>query len=531
MTTTISHLRKESHVAIGDIIERSTDELISRWADRAKQEQPTAQRVHHDVLVDHLPAFLAKLGRSLATAGDDSLGPKREAEEHGDQRWDNGWSVIELVRDYQILRVVLVEFLEEVLGRRLESRESLVLNVGIDDAIASSVAAFAASQTTPGTSATTTRNEALDLLFNVLGVVGHELRNPLAPLANSLEILRMGCADPAQIENARQMMARQLLVLNRLVDDLMDLPRLARGKMSLDLKQIDVVRLVRACADDRRKGLEAAGLALVVDVPDGPVWAVGDEARLTQVFSNLLGNSLKFTDRGGTVTVQLTAIGNRAQVTVQDTGLGIEASMLPRVFEAYAQADGSLARSRGGLGLGLALVKGVVELHGGSVVAASDGPGTGTAVTVELPIAKSASEPTAGSHAAASPVKPRRLLIIEDNPDSAESLKLYLELHGHTVMVARTGADGVKLAAATSPEVVICDVGLPDMDGYAVAAELRRLVSPVPSLIVALSGHGPTKGSNDEPDKVFDYYLLKPADPDRVSRLIAANSPPTDHGL
>jgi signal transduction histidine kinase/CheY-like chemotaxis protein len=526
MTTMITRLRSESQVAIGHVIERSTKEIISRWAERAMQEQPTAQRVHHDVLVDHLPAFLARLGRSLATAGDDSAAPLREAEEHGDQRWDNGWSVTELVRDYQILRVVLAEFLEEALDRRLESRESLVLNVAIDDAVAVAVAAFAASQTGPGTSPTTTRSEALDLLLNVLGVVGHELRNPLAPLTNSLEILRMAGSDPAQIEKTRQMMGRQVLVLGRLVEDLMDLPRLARGKMSLVRKPVDLARLVRTTAEDRRQGLEAAGLALLVDVPAAPVWTVGDEARLTQVFGNLLGNAQKFTDHGGAVTVRLAALADRARMTVQDTGIGIEPSVLPTVFEAYTQADGSLASSRGGLGLGLALVKGVVELHGGSVAAASDGPGTGTAVTVDLPLAEPASGPTAYAPAGPTPVKARRVLIIEDNPDSAESLKLYLQLHGHTVAVARTGAEGLKLAAASSPDVVICDVGLPGMDGYAVAAELRRLLSPPPSLIVAVSGHGPRRGPDNEPDRVFDYYLLKPADPDRVSRLIAADSDP-----
>lgn len=523
MTTTTGRLRAESHVAIGDVIERSSKEIISRWAGRSKEEQPTAQRVHHNVLVDHLPAFLATLGRSLATAGDHSAGPRREAEEHGDQRWDNGWSVTEVVRDYQILRIILAEFLEETLGRRLESRESLVLNVAIDDAIAAAVAAFAASQTGPGTSLTTTRSEALDLLLNVLGVVGHELRNPLAPLANSLEILQMAGGDPVQIEKTRQMMGRQLIVLSRLVEDLMDMPRLARGKMSLVRKPVDLARLVRACAEDRRQGLGAAGLALTVDVPAVPVWAIGDEARLTQVFGNLLGNAQKFTDRGGTVTVRLTAVAGRAQIIVRDTGIGIDASMLPRVFEAFTQADSSLNRNRRGLGLGLALVKGVVELHGGTVAAASDGPGAGTAVTIELPLADPASGPTADMAAEPTPVKARRVLIIEDNPDSAESLKVYLELHGHSVVVAHSGADGLKLASVTMPEVVICDVGLPGMDGYAVATELRRLVSPPPVLIVAVSGHGPRMGPDNEPDRVFDYYLLKPADPDRVSRLIAAD--------
>ncbi|HEX4589692.1 MAG TPA: HAMP domain-containing sensor histidine kinase, partial [Gemmataceae bacterium] len=412
MATTLRRLRAEPQTAIGDLIERSTASIITRWSERAKVEQPTAQRVHHKVLVDHLPAFLAKLGRSLATAGDTSQSHQQEAAEHGDQRWDIGWSITEVVRDYQILRIVLAEFLEEALERRLDTQESLVLNVAIDDAIAAAVAAFAASQTTLGTAANTTRSEAVDLLLNVLGVVGHELRNPLAPLTNSLEILRMTGSDPVQVEKTRQMMGRQLVVLRRLVEDLMDLPRLARGKMSLVQERIDLSRLVANCAEDRRKGLEAANLTLVVDVPITPVWTVGDEARLTQVFGNLIGNAQKFTDRGGSVTVRLAAGRGRAMVLVRDTGIGIEPAALPGVFEAYTQAEGSLARSRGGLGLGLALVKGVVELHGGTVTAASEGAGKGTTVTIELPLSEHAN---AGHHPASSDqpsVKPRRVLII-----------------------------------------------------------------------------------------------------------------------
>jgi signal transduction histidine kinase len=520
MATTLRRLRAEPQAAIGDLIERSTTTIIARWTERAKVEQPTAQRVHHVVLVDHLPAFLAKLGRSLATAGDTSQSHQQEAEEHGDQRWDTGWSITEVVRDYQILRVVLAEFLEEALGRRLDTQESLVLNVAIDDAIAAAVTAFADSQATPGTAANTTRNEAVDLLLNVLGIVGHELRNPLAPLTNSLEILRMTGSDPDQLEKTRQMMGRQLVVLSRLVEDLMDLPRLARGKMLLVKERIDLSRLVASCAEDRRKGLEEAGLTLVVDVPGSPVWTVGDEARLIQVFGNLIGNAQKFTDRGGSVTVRLAVDLHRAYVRVHDTGIGIDAVALPTIFEAYTQADGSIARSRGGLGLGLALVKGVVELHGGSVTAASEGTNKGTTVTVELPLA----DPAEAGHQPPSTDQPsvrlRRVLIIEDNADSAESLRQYLEFHGHTVSVARSGADGLTLAATFGPNVVVCDVGLPGMDGYAVATELRQMTSP-PELIIAVSGHGPRKMPGGHPDTVFDYYLLKPADPARVSRLLS----------
>lgn len=388
MPSSIKTLRSEQHIAIGDLIERSIGELIDRWKDRAKEEQSKAKRVHHDILVDHLPVFLATLGRSLASAGDNSHEPQREAVEHGDQRWEQGWSISEVVRDYQILRMVLIEFLEDSLIRRLSVRELLVLNVAIDDAIAAAVAAYVASQNSPGIAAT--RNEAVELLLSVLGQVGHELRNPLGPLTNSVEILRLAGSDPVHVESSRQMISRQVQLLTRLVDDLMDVPRLARGKMSIVRERIDLAQLIKTCAEDRRLGMESAGLVLNVDAPPTPVWIIGDEARLTQTFGNLLTNAQKYTDRGGMVGIRLSVPGDtRAVVSIQDTGIGIDAAMLPKIFEAYTQADQPVNRRRGGLGLGLALVKGVVQLHGGSVSATSDGPGKGTTFTVELPLAES----------------------------------------------------------------------------------------------------------------------------------------------
>ena len=475
-----------------------------------------------------MPRFLVYLGRSLTTVGDDSRETRRQAKEHGDQRWDAGWSVIEVVRDYQILRLVVTEFLEEALHRRLESREALVLNVAIDDAIAAAVSAFVASQSVPGAAATSTRKDAADLLLNVLGTVGHELRNPLAPLATSVEVLRLASNDASQIEKVRQMMDRQIRLLGRLVDDLMDLPRLARGKMSLRRERLDLAQLVRSCAEDRRTSLESSGLLLTIDVPNDPVWVNGDETRLTQAFGNLIGNAQKFTDRGGSVNIRLTvSAGTRAFVAVSDTGIGIPAAVLPLVFEAYVQADRTLERSRGGLGLGLALVKGVVELHGGSVIATSGGLGTGASFTVELPLTEPHTPPEKNESSSDTvPGQARRVLIIEDNTDSAESMKMYLELFGHVVGTARNGPDGIRIAEQTKPEVVICDVGLPGLDGFAVAAELRRMVSPRPALIIAVTGHGGKNEPDDQRSEAFDFYLLKPVDPTRILRLLAQLTSP-----
>jgi CheY-like chemotaxis protein len=212
------------------------------------------------------------------------------------------------------------------------------------------------------------------------------------------------------------------------------------------------------------------------------------------------------------------------EILVRDTGIGIETNMLPKVFEAYTQADRSLDRSRGGMGLGLALVKGVVELHGGKVSVSSAGLGKGSTFTVELPLIPPM-ESTACNVSSNQPstTKPKKILIVEDNADSAESLRLYLELHGHSVRIALSGPDGLKEAHAMPPDVVICDVAMPGMDGYAVAEQLRQIMDP-PQLIIAITGHGARTDSEGIPDKRFDYYLLKPANLDHLDRILSAET-------
>ena len=223
-----------------------------------------------------------------------------------------------------------------------------------------------------------------------LAMLAHELRNPLAPVRNALQILRLSDTDPKTAEWARAMIERQVRHLAGLVDDLLDVSRLTRGLVRLNKERIDLGQLVHTVVEDRRRLLEDGGLRLTSETPPGPVWVIGDATRLTQVFSNLVDNAAKFTDRGGRVSLCLTVTDRQAKVIVHDTGIGITEDMLPRLFDIFAQADRSLERSRGGLGLGLALVKGLVGLHGGTVSAASEGPGRGATFTVVLPLADSA---------------------------------------------------------------------------------------------------------------------------------------------
>lgn len=526
MPTKPAHLRAESHAAIGAVIQRDAGVIIDRWARRAAEEQPSAKRAHHDVLLDHFPTFLWELGRSLMETGkaDPSRATTRRADEHGDQRWEAGWSITEVVRDYQLLRLVLIEYLEEALDRSLRSREVMALGVAIDDAIATSVAAFVACEKAEGApppDAGPSQPEwgpgvaSPEGLLETLGVLGHELRNPLAPIGNALRFMNAAGDDPAKIGQARALIERQFTVMVRLVDDLLDVPRLLRGKMSLKHERLELVRLVRQCADDRKLSLEEAGLRLTLDLPAAEVWATGDGSRLNQVVGNLLHNAQKFTNSGGEVRVRLTAAtaSRTTAITVSDTGIGIDPAFLPRVFETFMQADRSVERSRGGLGLGLALAKGIVELHGGAIRVASAGPGRGTEFTVELPLVDIPSGHAPETDTKVPGGSAYRVLIVEDNRDSAESLRMYLELLGHETVVAHSGVQGLEIARTFCPEVIVTDIGLPGMSGDTLCAELRKDPRLAKARIIALSGHASGSDREECLKSGFDVYFVKPVDP------------------
>jgi two-component system CheB/CheR fusion protein len=357
-----------------------------------------------------------------------------------------------------------------------------------------------------------------------LAVLGHELRNPLAPVRNSLHVLAQPNATPEQGERARRTIERQVVHLTRLVDDLLDVSRISRGAILLRRERLDLVELVRREVEDRRGGMQAAGIDLELDLPAGPAWVHGDPTRLAQSVGNILQNAIKFTGRGGRVSVSVRPDPDEETVTVEirDTGIGISPELMSRLFEPFIQGDRSLDRSRGGLGLGLALVKSLVVLHGGTVEARSAGEGKGAELILRLPLAaapdlaRPVEEKPEGNHC-------HRCLIIEDNRDAADSLRLLLELSGHEVDVAYHGLEGVEKARSFQPEVVLCDIGLPDgMDGYAVARALRADSELGPVRLIALTGYGQAEDQRRALEAGFDAHLTKPADPDGLRRLLSS---------
>ncbi len=360
-----------------------------------------------------------------------------------------------------------------------------------------------------------------------LATLAHELRNPLAPIRNGLQILRMAGDDRAAVAQARTVMERQLGQLVRLIDDLLDVSRIARGKVKLRRERVELAAVVRSALEMSRALIEAAGHELAVTLPTEPVCVDGDPNRLAQVFSNLLNNAAKYTERGGRVWLTCERQGSDAVVTVKDAGVGIPAEHLPHIFEMFSQVDRSLERSQGGLGIGLSLVRGLVEMHGGSVECHSDGHDQGSEFVVRLPVA---SVPPAERQPSDDDCKGGaagrcNALVVDDNEDTAASLGTMLRMMGHDVCTARDGLQALEIAGACRPDVVLLDIGLPRLSGYEVARRIRGQPWGQEIRLIAVTGWGQEEDKRRASDAGFDYHLVKPVEPAALEKLLARLCP------
>ncbi len=319
-----------------------------------------------------------------------------------------------------------------------------------------------------------------------------------------------------------EIIERQVNHQAHMLDDLLNVSRIVRGKLTLHPIRLDLTRLTRDVAEDHRAALERSGLTLHCEFPETAVWMMADPTRLAQVLGNLIQNAGKFTDTGGEITLSLTVDPDRGQarISVRDTGMGIEPELLPHLFESFIQAERTLERSRGGLGLGLALVKGLAELHGGSVSGHSEGPGHGSEFTLHLPLCEVAPEPQPARSPTPLPTGAWRILIIEDNEDAALSLQELLLALGCEVAVASTGATALELARQFEPEIVLCDLGLPGPDGYAVARSLRALPETAGACLIAVSGYGQDEDRRRSHEAGFDRHLTKPVDLSELRQIL-----------
>jgi PAS domain S-box-containing protein len=356
-----------------------------------------------------------------------------------------------------------------------------------------------------------------------LALLAHELRNPLAPLRNGLQVIRLASHDGAAVEQARTMMERQLGHMVRLIDDLLDLSRITNGKIDLRKERLDLAAAVQDAVEASRPLIEACGHELTVALPPQPVYVDGDRTRLAQVFANLLNNAAKYTDRGGRIGLAVERQGSDVVVTVRDTGVGIPADVLPKVFDMFTQAERSLERSQGGLGIGLSLVRGLVELHGGRVEAHSAGPGRGSEFVVRLPVLLTpacAPRPEGGAGPNGRPSK-YRILVVDDNEDSAVSLGLMLQIMGHDTQAAHDGLAAVEAAAAFRPDVVLLDIGLPRLNGYDACRRIREQPWGAGMVLIALTGWGQDDDKRRSKEAGFNFHMVKPVDPAALEKLLA----------
>lgn len=363
-----------------------------------------------------------------------------------------------------------------------------------------------------------------------LATLAHELRNPLAPIRNAIEVMRTrGLEDPTH-EWARQVIDRQVKNMVRLVEDLLDVSRITTGKLVLRRGPTDLATLIGRAVESSRFLIESSRHELIVDLPPTPIPLSVDEVRMTQVFSNLLTNAAKYTDSGGRIEIRGRAVGRDVEVSVMDNGMGISAEMLGQVFSLFTQVDRSLNRSQGGLGVGLALVRRLVEMHGGTVTASSPGLGQGSTFTVRIPglERETAVAAAAADDAALQPASVGlRILLVDDNRDAAISLAMLLRTLGHHTQTAHTGPEGLEAARSFHPDVVLLDIGLPGLNGYEVARELRADPRFADMTIIALTGWGTDEDKRQAAEAGFNSHLTKPVDPALMVQILEAMTRPS----
>ncbi len=356
-----------------------------------------------------------------------------------------------------------------------------------------------------------------------LAMLAHELRNPLAPISMAAQILKIGPANPARLQQTCQIIERQVTHMTSLLDDLLDVSRVTGGMVTLARELLDMRQIVDLALEQARPLVNARDHHLTLNLAEHGASVRGDATRLVQIVTNLVNNAAKYTPPGGDIGIKLALRGEQVVLTVRDSGIGIDPALLPHVFELFIQGERSSDRTQGGLGLGLALVKSLAERHGGAVTARSAGLGRGSEFEVALP--RAAGSTGAPRHADAPETAPHSILIVDDNADAARTLALFLQAHGHQVQVAFDGAQALGLARKSAPRVLLLDIGLPDMDGYALARHLREMPSTRECVYIALTGYGCPEDRERSRKAGFDHHLTKPVNALALAALIGAVEP------
>jgi signal transduction histidine kinase/CheY-like chemotaxis protein len=484
-------------------------------------------------LDDHFPSLLEKLADALRDRATAEV--EHEGEEHGRQRRALGYSVPELLWELRVFRRVLMDKVRTYYdahadgadGHAIDAVRECLLDVidrsttasaqryTADTEVERNVAAQALEDRTRQLEERTAALQEADHQKNrFLAMLSHELRNPIAPIVTAAHLLKQAHLEP-RFERAREIIARQARYQARLLDDLLEVNRIILGKVDLKKAPMDFRDAVRQAAESCAAAIEAKRLDLKIALPSDAVVVNADPARMVQIVTNLLTNAVKFTPSEGHVSVSVERREQTVMLSVRDDGIGIAPEMLPKIFEMFAQADTSLDRSSGGLGIGLALAKHLVEAHGGSIEAESAGLDRGARFVVHLPLWKEAEPPPLASV----PVS-KRIGVVEDNADARLLLVDVLENMGFTAITAKDGAEAVRLAEQERLDAYIVDLGLPGMDGFEVARRIRPIATADHAMLIALSGYGSGEDKERAAAAGFDHHLTKPADLDTLEALL-----------
>lgn len=497
-------------------IEQLAGEILNRWRAEVLRNPEQAALIHNlddEELKDHLPALTEKVIKILRGEPTENL--EQDAAQHGRQRRALGYSVVPLLRELQIFRRVLIAAVHEIVGNDVPAEEiehgrNLIIDT-VDRSMNVSVMQYTLAAEEERNSAQGEARELHDQRDRFLATLSHELRNQVSPILLGAQLLKDLKPSDERIARAIGRIERQARHQAILIDDLLDISRFRYGKLQLKREHLDLRVAVNHAVETLQGDFQTKGLRLDVEIPGDPLYAFADETRIAQVLINLLNNSLKYTPAGGSVSVALAQQDGSAVLNVRDTGVGIDPRILPDLFTMFYQINETPKAVKTGLGVGLAVAKVLVEMHGGAIEGHSDGTGKGAEFIVRLPV---------DANVFGTPPAPR-VLLVDDNQDHIELLADLLRIRGYEVIEARDASEALRLISGHKPNACVIDIGLPDMSGYELARKLREIPETSDACLIAVTGYG-TKADDEAFEKAgFDYYFPKPANIEELSEVLS----------
>jgi signal transduction histidine kinase len=506
-------------INIADRIEQLKGQILDRWREEVRKDPVQAASVHHlddQELKDHLPALTDRILKLLR--GEQVTDLEADAASHGLQRRKRGFSVVVLLRELQIFRRVLTLMVREIVGvdlsnEEVEKKRDLLDDI-VDRSMNASVLQYTLAAEEERNTAQGEAKELHDQRDRFLATLSHELRNQVSPILLGTQLLKDLKLSDHRMRTVVERIERQARHQSILIDDLLDISRFRYGKLQLKRRIFDLRGAMQRAVETFQNDFSAKHINLEVHIPPKPVYASVDETRITQVLINLLQNAVKFTPRGGTITMELAEQAGAAVFSLKDTGVGIAPELLPHLFTMFFRTDEPSKPIKTGLGVGLALAKLLVDMHDGTIQAYSEGEGKGAEFTVTVPIAKDLLDESSFSSA-------RRVLVVDDNSDHLQLLADLLRMRGYEVIEAHNATEALTLIATHKPNACVIDIGLPDMDGFNLARKLREIPETRASRLVAVTGYGTTADKQSFEEAGFDHYFPKPPDIDQLTRVLS----------